>query len=143
MFWRHSTDGGSVGQRIRSASRSERGAGVFSMSFGLLMFLMILTFAVQILYNLYATTVVSNLAIEAARDVARLNGPTALVAEQEFNNRVGPSGSLTLTIQAEEVFADVQFVSNTVFPPIFDVQPFGVVDRTFMVRRELQQPVGP
>ena len=128
---------------MRAASDSERGAGVFSMSFGLLMFLMMLTFSVQILYNLYATTVVSNLAIEAAREVARFDGPAEAVAEQEFNNRVGPSGSIALSIQGDEVHADVQFVSNTVFPPVFAVQPFGVVDRTFIVRRELQQPAGP
>jgi len=124
------------------SERSERGAGVFSMSIGLLMFLLMLTFAVQILYNLYATTVVSSLAIEAARDAAEHDGLSLGEAEQEFLQRV-PNGSILLSVQGEEIHANVQFVSQTVFPPVFNVQPFGVIDRTFVVRRELQQPVGP
>jgi len=112
------------------------------MSIGLLMFLLLLTFAVQILYNLYATSVVSSLAIEAARDVAEHDGPLPGVAEQQFLQRV-PNGSIALSIQGQEVHANVQFVSQSVFPPVFNVQPFGVIDRTFVVRLEEQQPVGP
>ena len=121
------------------------------MSIGLIMFLLMLTFAVQILFNLYATSVVSGLAIEAARDAAEFDpavpsGPTDArlsEVEEQFESRVGPGASIDLRVDGDEVLADVRFVSNTVFPAVFDAQPFGVIDRTFAVRIEQQQPFGP
>lgn len=113
------------------------------------MFLLMLTFAVQILFNLYATSVVSGLAIEAARDAAEFDPATPSDAarlsqvEQAFESRVGPGASIDLRVDGDEVLADVRFVSNTVFPPVFDAQPFGVINRTFAVRIERQQPLGP
>jgi len=113
------------------------------MSIGLLMFMLMLTFAVQLLFNLYATSVVTGLAIEAARDVAELDGPLPAEAEQEFQTRVGPAASIQIQDLGTEVRADVQYTSPSVFPAVFNSQPFGVIDRTFVVRAEEQQPAGP
>lgn len=90
------------------SGNSERGAGVFSMSIGLIMFLLMLTFAVQILFNLYATSVVSGLAIEAARDAAEFDpavpsGPTDArlsEVEEQFESRVGPGASIACASMA-------------------------------------------
>lgn len=124
-----------------SKAHGERGAGVFAMSIGMLFFFLLLLFAVQILYNLYATTLVSSFAVEAARDVAELDGPTPAAAIADFSNNVGPDGSLTIVEAGGEVRATVTYTSSTVFPAVFNAQPFGVLNRTFVVRMEEQQPV--
>lgn len=48
----------------------ERGAGLFAMSIGLLVFLLLMFAAVQILFNLYATSLVTSAGHDAARSVA-------------------------------------------------------------------------
>jgi hypothetical protein len=52
----------------------DRGAGLLSTSFGVLFFLGFLFFAVQLSFNLYATSVVTSTALDAARTVAS-SGP--------------------------------------------------------------------
>ena len=54
---------------IRSVAE-ERGAGLVSTTTGVTVFLVLLLFAVQVLYNLYATSVVTAAAYDAARVVA-------------------------------------------------------------------------
>ncbi|GJM38791.1 MAG: hypothetical protein DHS20C19_21580 [Acidimicrobiales bacterium] len=57
----------------RTAPRSateERGAGLFATSFGLLVFLLLMFAAVQVLFNLYATSLVTSAGYDAAREVA-------------------------------------------------------------------------
>jgi hypothetical protein len=53
----------------------DRGAGLLSTSFGILFFLGFLFFAVQLLFNLYATSVVTSVTYDAARSVATLGRP--------------------------------------------------------------------
>lgn len=48
----------------------DRGAGLLGTSFGILFFLGFLFFAVQLLFNLYATSVVTSASYDAARRVA-------------------------------------------------------------------------
>lgn len=60
----------------------ERGSGLISTSFGLVFFLVFLLFAVQLLVNLYATSVVTSVTYDAARRVAVLGHPPSQ-AEQE------------------------------------------------------------
>ena len=60
----------------------ERGSGLLSTSFGLVFFLVFLLFAVQLLVNLYATSVVTSVTYDAARRVAVL-GHSPSQAEQE------------------------------------------------------------
>jgi hypothetical protein len=62
-------------RRIEPRARGDRGAGVFGTTFGLMMFLGFLFFAVQLLFNLYATSVVTSAAHDAARQVATLGHP--------------------------------------------------------------------
>lgn len=123
----------------RHTQHCERGAGVFSMSFGLLIFFLLLLFAVQILYNLYATSVVSGLAIDAARDAAEFDGAGPAGARAEFLARAGPDATINFTEIDGAMHADVTFTTTSVFPAVFDAEPFGVLKRTFVVRVEEQQ----
>jgi len=56
-------------------TRGDRGAGLLSTSFGILFFLGFLFFAVQLLFNLYATSVVTSVTYDAARFVATSGHP--------------------------------------------------------------------
>src|SRR4051794_37853132 len=56
--------------RDRAAPAPEAGTGLVSSIAGVVVFLAFLFFAVQLLYNLYATSVVTATAYDAARDVA-------------------------------------------------------------------------
>ena len=51
----------------------QRGAGLVSTSAGLLVFMLLMLAAVQILFNLYATSMVTAAAHDAAREVAGLD----------------------------------------------------------------------
>src|SRR3954452_14344588 len=53
----------------------DRGAGLLGTSFGILVFLGFLFFAVQLLFNLYATSVVTSTTYDAARRVATVGHP--------------------------------------------------------------------
>jgi len=55
---------------VAERARGDRAAGVLSTSFGILFFLGFLFFAVQLLFNLYATSVVTSATYDAARRVA-------------------------------------------------------------------------
>jgi hypothetical protein len=54
----------------RARGDADAGAGLLSTSFGILFFLGFLFFAVQLLFNLYATSVVTSATYDAARQVA-------------------------------------------------------------------------
>jgi hypothetical protein len=56
-------------------TRGDRGAGLLSTSFGILFFVGFLFFAVQLLFNLYATSVVTSVTHDAARSVATSGHP--------------------------------------------------------------------
>jgi len=51
-------------------ARPERGAGTIGTATGLLVFMLLMFSAVQILFNLYATSLVTAAAYDAAREVA-------------------------------------------------------------------------
>jgi hypothetical protein len=57
-------------ERRRGRGDADTGAGLLSTSFGILFFLGFLFFAVQLLFNLYATSVVTSATYDAARQVA-------------------------------------------------------------------------
>lgn len=116
-----------------------RGAGLFSMSVGLMMFFMLLVFVLQVLVNLYTTSVVTSLAIDAAHDVAQLNGMTPAEAEAEFAQAVGPAVLFDISRDGDEIVAHLQWQSESLFPAISSTRAFGVVDRSFRVRVEEQQ----
>ncbi|HUR22352.1 MAG TPA: hypothetical protein VMZ73_00625 [Acidimicrobiales bacterium] len=61
----------------------EAGAGVISTVAGVAVFLLLLLFAVQVLYGLYATTVVTAVTYDAAKEVAGSGGGEAARAEAQ------------------------------------------------------------
>ncbi len=122
-----------------SATRGERGSGILSMSLGLVVFFTLLVFAVQVMYNLYATSVITSLALDAARDVAERDGPTSGEAEAEFRQHIGGDVSFDIVVIGDTVQASVQWETRSLFPSISDARAFGVLDRTFEVRVEEQQ----
>ncbi len=123
----------------RGSDRAERGAGLLSMTVGVFMFIVLLTFAAQIFFNLYTTSVVTGLAIDAARDVAERNGVTPTQAEAEFRSQFDGSVEFDIRIVGDTVEADLRWETKSLFPAFSDARVFGVLDRTFTVRVEEQQ----
>lgn len=123
----------------RHRRTGERGAGLLSMTVGVFMFITFLTFAAQVFLNLYTTSVVTGLAIDAARDVAERNGVSPAEAEAEFADRVDGAVEFDIRIVGDEVEADLRWQTKSLFPAFGDARVFGVLDRTFTVRIEEQQ----
>jgi hypothetical protein len=135
---------------IRSArSAAERrwdlddcGTGVISSIFGLLVVLMLPLFAVQVVYDLYATSAVTASAYDAARVVAGSDGgPTAIAAAEDGARRslgrYGQRVSFTWITDDDSVQLHV-VATNPGFLPAALRRPFGVdvVDRTVRLRTE-------
>jgi len=84
--------------RRRATGRSpERGAGVIGTAAGFLVFLLLMFTAVQILFNLYATSMVTAAAHDAAREVAGFRAAddrcaATIEAEADFTERLGGYG---------------------------------------------------
>ena len=124
------------------ADRDERGAGVLSAWFGLVVFFTLLLFAVQVLYNLYATSVVTSVSYDAARRVAAARGDPSVVGRAEadardalgsYANRV----SFTWAVDGEAVVLRVQARNPSfLLPPAAGPLAFGDLDRTVRVRVE-------
>jgi len=125
--------------RRRARRGTERGAGLLSMTVGVFMFIAFLTFATQVFFNLYTTSVVTGLAIDAARDVAERNGISPAEAEAEFAERVDGEVQFDIRVVGDTVQADLQWQTKSLFPAFGDARVFGVLDRTFTVRIEEQQ----
>ncbi len=117
----------------------EAGAGILSASLGLLVFFALLVFAVQVMYNLYATSVITSLALDAARDVAERDGLSPAEAEAQFRDHIGGEVDFDIVVTGATVQASVQWQTRSLFPSISDARAFGVLDRTFEVRVEEQQ----
>lgn len=117
----------------------ERGSGMLSTSLGLLFFFALLVFAVQVMYNLYATSVITSLALDAARDVAERDGMSPAQAEAEFRDHVGGDVQFEIVVEGDFIQASVEWETRSLFPAISDARAFGVLDRTFEVRIEEQQ----
>jgi hypothetical protein len=71
----------------RPSSPSDAGVGLVGTLAGVTVFLVLLLFAVQVLLNLYATSVVTAAAFDAARDVATAGGDPAAVSRAEAKAR--------------------------------------------------------
>ncbi|MDP9402072.1 MAG: hypothetical protein M3P85_01790 [Actinomycetota bacterium] len=72
----------------------ESGAGVISSMLGVFVFLLLLLFAVQVLYGLYATSVVTAVTYDAAKAVAGSDGGDAAraVAQRNATSQLGRYG---------------------------------------------------
>ncbi len=121
----------------------ERGGGPISVWIGFLVFLVMLLFAVQVLFNLYATSVVTTVSFDAARRVAGSDGGQGLIAEAEDHARqaLGRYASrVTFDWSAtgpEEVVLRVQSDNPSFLLPVL-ARPvaFDHIDRTIRVRVE-------
>src|SRR5438093_12361613 len=76
-----------LGRRAAPTERSERGSGPISTWIGFVVFLGMLLFAVQALLNLYATSVLTSVAYDAARQVAGSDGGTDAMTGAEDRAR--------------------------------------------------------
>jgi len=118
---------------------SERGAGAVSAVVGVTAFLTLLLFAVQLVLNLYATSVVTAAAFDGARIVAGSDGGPAVEADAEARVRelIGARDDLSLTwsYSADVVALTVETSHPTALLPGMPL-PFQQISRTVEVRRE-------
>ncbi len=121
----------------------ERGGGPISLWVGFSVFLVMLLFAVQVLFNLYAASVVTAVSYDAARRVAGGDGGESYVAEAEeqarqslgrYSEKVTFDWSGT---SSEEVVLRVQSDNPSVLLPMM-AGPAALdrLDRTIRVRVE-------
>ena len=124
----------------------EGGAGLISATAGVTVFLVLLLFATQVLYNLYATSVITAAAYDAARIVAgaesRGDIPGAeRQGEAEFRQLLGRYGTDHVeTVDFSESTDDVVVLHVRARNPNLILghgrAPFGVIDRRVRVRVE-------
>ena len=121
----------------------ERGGGPISIWIGFSLFLVMLLFAVQVLFNLYAASVVTAVSYDAARRVAGREGGTTYIAEAEdqarqalgrYSSQVDFDWSATT---ADEVVLRVQAENPSVLLPVAaGPAAFQRLDRTIRIRVE-------
>ena len=124
--------------------RSERGGGPISAWLGFVVFLGLLLFAVQALFNLYATSVVTAVAYDAARRVAVADGGTASIgaAEADARRALGRYGERVTfdwsgTDDGQVVVLSVHARNPTrLLPALAGPLAFDEIDRTVRVRVE-------
>ena len=135
---------GRPGREVRA--RSERGSGPISSWLGFLVFLGLLLFAVQALFNLYATSVVTAVAYDAARRVAVADGGPGTVAQAEADAR-RELGRYGQRVTFDWSASDGEFVVLSVraenptrlLPAMAGPLAFDEIDRTVRVRVEAFQ----
>jgi hypothetical protein len=132
----------STSRSAASAAEGERGTGVISSIFGLLVVLVLLLLAVQVTYDLYATSAVTAAAYDAARIVAGSDGGASAAGSAEDTarrslGRYGENVAFTWSVDGDVVELRV-VAQNPSFLPVALRQPLGidVVDRTVRVRAE-------
>ena len=121
----------------------ERGGGPISLWIGFSAFLVMLLFAVQVLFNLYAASVVTAVSYDAARRVAGSEGgaPYMAEAEEQARRSLGRYGSRVTfdwsATNTEEVVLRVRSDNPSVLLPVL-AGPAALdrLDRTIRVRVE-------
>jgi hypothetical protein len=137
----------STTRSIRSGSRAERGIGLIGSVAGVIAFLAFLLFAVQVTYDLYATSAVTSAAFDAVRIVAGADAaavPTARAdAEAHMRRVLGRYGDRVNFAWAEDATSISLRVrsANPSFLPATLRRPLGIdaVDRTVRARSERLQ----
>lgn len=121
----------------------EQGSGPISTWIGFVVFLLILLFGVQVMVNLYATSVVSSAAYDAARLAAAGGGTTEAVSGAEARardvlGRIGDGARFDWSgTGSDEVVVRVQARVPGVLPAIMGGPvAFGQIDRTIRIRVE-------
>lgn len=126
----------------RVVAGDERGSGPLSAWFGLVVFLALLFVAVQILFNLYTTSVVTSVSYDAARRVAASQGDPAAIADAEAHarqalGRYAPQVSFEWSTDGDVVALRVRAHNPAhVLPVTAGRFAFGDIDRTVRVRLE-------
>ena len=116
--------------------------------FGLFLFLLLLLVAVNVIYALYARSMVTNAALDAARDVAGYGAAedreAARAAEdREFHDRIGLGDDARLVWSADD--PEVVAVRVVAAPPsllpraLGDIFGVGTTDREIRVRVERER----
>jgi Flp pilus assembly protein TadG len=133
---------------MRRAAGEQRGSGVFGTMFGLFIFLLLLMVSVNVIYALYARSMVTNAALDAARDVAGYGAAAdrdaARAAEDaEFRARIALGNDAHLEWSADD--PDVVVVRVVASTPslmprgLADVFGIGGTDREIRVRVERER----
>lgn len=128
---------------MRRHSSDERGGGPISIWFGFSAFLVLLLFATQVMFNLYAASVVTAVSYDAARRVAAADGGTDFAAQAEADARQSLGGYASRVTfdwsatTADEVVLRVQASNpNVLLPVVAGRAAFDQLDRTIRVRVE-------
>ena len=119
----------------------EQGTGLVSSLAGVLVFLGFLLLAVQVLVHLYATSVVSVAAFDAARLASGAGGVSAPAARAHGLGLVGGYAedvrTFDVDVGTDAVSVHVVADSPAVLPAMFGrLTGIGVIDRTVVLRRE-------
>jgi hypothetical protein len=123
----------------------ERGAGLFGLSFAFAVFLTLLMLAVQVAYDLHTTSVVTGVAIDAAREVAGYDNVAARhraagAAERDARDRLGRLGrDMTFEwvgLGDDVVVLRVSGPTPGLLPGLVRSAGLGELDRTVSVRAE-------
>jgi Flp pilus assembly protein TadG len=131
---------------VPDRTNRDRGAGLLSTSFGILFFLGFLFFAVQLLFNLYATSVVTSVTYDAARVVATSGHPATQADMDSAEARAKQAlGSYATRVRFQwDAYSNPEVVKLRVIavnprflgPAIDTFVGFDVIDRTVEVRVE-------
>ncbi len=129
--------------RLAGARPDERGTGVISTWIGFVVFLGMLLFTVQALLNLYATSVLTSVAWDAAREVAGADGDSGAQASaearaRELLGRFGEGVSFDWSASSDEdiVLRVRGGVPSVLLENFGGRMPFGEIDRTVRLRVE-------
>lgn len=121
----------------------ERGGGLIQLWVGFFVFLVMLLFAVQLLFNLYATSVVTSISFDAARRVAGSDGdPNATVnAEADARRSLGRYAQQVVfdwggTSRDEVVLRVTAENPSVLLPVLAGPVAFDRLDRTIRIRVE-------
>ena len=130
-------------RRRWGAGRDERGTGVIGTWIGFVVFIGMLLFTVQSLLNLYATSVLTSVAWDAAREVASSHGDAGAQATAETRARhlLGRYGEDVVfdwsRSSEEDIVLRVQGdVPSVVMQGFGGRMPFASIDRTVRLRVE-------
>lgn len=120
---------------------TQEGTGIIGTLFGFLFFMLFLLFAVQVLVHLYAASMLTSAAFDAAQQVATSPGDQAAqvpVATAEARQLLGRFGTGQTTFTWEEVNANQVVLQVTAESPGFLPLPpaFRRIQRTVTVRTE-------
>jgi hypothetical protein len=128
--------------------RQDRGAGVISTAFGVIVFLVLLLFTAQLLVNLFFASMVTSAAHDAASDVAHSgvqppSGGRLGAAEDELRDRLGDAGDQA-SVRWDTSRADVvELIVSVPYPRLgssrLQIPFFERLERRILVRVEQVQ----